>query len=361
MAIFSSRNYGWAEQDVAALLDYSEDWTEFIVAGDFIVSSDWAADSPEVLLSDPSITSELTTVWVSGGVAGKNYRISNTIVTNAGRRDVRYFVLSVRDGAALASGPLKSALFDRFRAVEQFKSESLAFLDKSFPVDNLSDDYIWDNLVAAEAEASRQLRVFLQPTTVIPENAPQSEVDALKASGVPYALEAPYDYNPQDWTANSWGYMITRQTPIVRVDSVRFTYPNPTSDVLNVPQDWLRLDKRYGHIRFVPTGTMLGMGPLTTYLMTAISSGRIIPGMIHVRYVAGLENAAVAFPDLVKVVKRMAILSILKNAFLPQSGSISADGLSQSTSIDTDKWQDGIDHDLSGLRDAIHGIRFGVL
>lgn len=360
MAIFASRNYGWAEQDVSARLDYSEDWSDFVSADDAIVNSVWQADSPDVTLADPMIVGEVTTVWVSGGVVGKTYRISNTITTSAGRRDVRYFVLSITDGAA-PDKPITSALFNRFKAVRDFKTNSLSFLDKSFPVDQISDDDIWDSLLVAEATASRELRVFLEPTVVIPEDAKQAEIDALVAAGTKFVTEAPYDYDPQGWNSNSWGYMLLRKTPVVRVDSVHFTYPNPSSDVLNVPHEWLRLDRKYGHLRFVPTGTMMALGPMSTYIMTAISSGRVIPGMIHVRYVAGLENAAQTYPDLVSVVKRMAIMRILKSAFLPQSSSISADGLSQSTSIDADKWQDAIDHDLATLRDAIHGVRFGVL
>lgn len=361
MAIFASRNYGWAEQDKTALLDYSEDWSDFIVGDDMIVSSEWVADSPEVTLSGPLISGPMTTIWVTGGVGGKTYRISNTIVTDQGRRDVRYFVLSVTDGSVAPSVPLSSALFQRFSAVNQFKSESLAFLDRSFPVDQLTDDYIWDSLLAAEAEASRALRVFFRPTVVIPDDAAQAEVDALVAAGTPFIQEAPYDYDPHGWTSDAWGYIVTRKSPIIRVDSVRFTYPNPSSDILTIPKEWIRLDKKYGHVRFVPTGAMMALGPMSTYMMQAIGSGRVIPNMIHMRYVAGLENPARDFPDLVKVVKRMAILAILKNAFLPQSGSISADGLSQSTSVDTGKWQDGIEHDLAALRDSIHGVRMGVL
>lgn len=360
MAIFASRNYGWAEQDAAARLDYSEDWSDFLADGDDIANSQWNADIPGLTLTQPFIAGAVTTVWVSGGEAGKVYRISNTISTTAGRVDVRYFVLSITNDSAPAK-PLNSALFNRFKAVRDFKTNSLSFLDKSFPVDQISDDDIWDSLLVAEADASRELRVLLGPTVVIPEDAPQAEIDALVAAGTKFITEAPYDYDPQGWNSNSWGYMLLRRTPVVRLDSVHFTYPNPTSDVLNVPKDWLRLDKKFGHLRFVPTGTMMALGPMSTYIMTAISSGRVIPGMIHVRYVAGLENAAVTYPDLVSVVKRMAIMRILKTAFLPQSSSISADGLSQSTSIDTDKWQDAIDHDLGVLRDSIHGIRFGVL
>lgn len=360
MAIFASRNYGWAEQDASSRLDYSQDWSDFLSDADSIIDSVWTADGNDLLLESPLIAGPITTVWVRGGVAGKTYRITNTIVTAEGRRDVRYFVLAINAGLA-PNKPLASALFQRFATVESFKADCLSFLDRSFPVDQLTDDYLWESLLVAESDASRQLRVFFEPTVVLPEDAPQSEIDALVAAGKKFSTEAAYDYDPNNWTANGWGHMIVRCAPIVSVESVHFTYPNPTSDVLNVPMDWLRIDKKYGHIRFVPTGSMIGLGPMSTYIMTAIASGRIIPGMIHIRYTSGLENAAKNFPDLISVVKRMAILRIVKNAFIPQSGSISADGLSQSMNIDTDKWQSGIEHDLGLLREAIHGIRMGVL
>ena len=92
-----------------------------------------------------------------------------------------------------------------------------------------------------------------------------------------------------------------------------------------------------------------------------MAGGRVIPAMIRVRYVAGLKNVARDFPDLVDVVKKMAILRILQTAFLPQSGTISADGLSQSTSLDIQKWHDGVDDALDVLMQAIHGPRMTVL
>jgi hypothetical protein len=270
-------------------------------------------------------------------------------------------MLSSVDSAATVVPVYRTALFARGASVKAFKTESLAFLDRSFPVDQITDDVIWTNLVAAEAEASRILRTFFQPTVVVPEDAPQSELDALVASGSPFVTESPYDYDPTGWTSDAWGYIVVRKSPIISVQSVRFTYPNPSNDILTVPIDWVRLDKKYGHIRFVPTGAMMALGPMSTYIMTAISSGRIVPNMIHLRYTAGLSNAAADYPDLIKVVKRMAILNILKSAFLPQSGSISGDGLSQSTSVDTDKWQGEVARDLNVLQDSIHGVRMMVM
>ena len=87
----------------------------------------------------------------------------------------------------------------------------------------------------------------------------------------------------------------------------------------------------------------------------------MIPDMIQVRYQAGLKDVAKAFPDLVNVVQKMAILGIIKNAFMPSSGSISADGLSQSSSIQLADWQGDIDNELDHLSQQIHGVRMTIL
>jgi hypothetical protein len=57
----------------------------------------------------------------------------------------------------------------------------------------------------------------------------------------------------------------------------------------------------------------------------------------------------------------MTVLSIMSDAFTEQSGSISADGLSQSFSADLDKFKGSIDGELDTLRQSIHGIRMAVL
>lgn len=360
MTIFASMNSRWVEQSTSARLDYSEDWADLVTGNDAIQDSAWSDDSGGALvLENGVIAGVITSIWISGGVAGKTYRIANVVTTEQGRRDARYFSITIKDAAALDK-PMTSALFSRFSAVNQFKNESLAFLDKSFPVDNLTDDYIWDCLLSAEADASRQLRVFFEPTVVIPEDAPANEVNALVAAGTKFVQEASYDYEPNAWSGDGWGYMLLRKTPVISLESVIFSYPKPSSQILNVNNDWVRLDHKYGHVRFVPSGPMMAYGPVSFFLMSAIAAGRHIPGMIAVRYVSGLKNAAQDYPDLVTVVKRMAILRILKNAFLPQSSSISADGLSQSTSVDVGKWEESIENSLDTLRQSIHGVRFGV-
>lgn len=361
--IFANESDGYVQQDVAARLDYAEDWAEFMAfaPGDTITSSSWTSTPAGLIFEDATIAGALTSTFIRGGTAGLVYRVFNTIVTAGGRTDVRSFIMSIAQAPTAIDVPLVTALFDRFISPREFKVSSLAFLDDSFPVDGLTDAVIWDNLVAAEKDAEHQLRVFLQPTKVIPDSAAQTEIDALVAAGTPFMREDDYDFDPLHWNASNWGYMVLRQSPVIEIERVNISYPTPTNSVLEVPRTWFQLDHKYGHLRFVPSGQLMGMGPLTGFLMSTMAAGRNLPGAMQIRYTAGITDVKTAYPDLVGLVKRMAVLRILKNAMLPQSSSISSDGLSQSNSVDAAKWQDEIDRDLGHLRDQIKGIRMTVL
>jgi hypothetical protein len=119
-------------------------------------------------------------------------------------------------------------------------------------------------------------------------------------------------------------------------------------------------------VRLVPS-TYAVTVPLSSFLMQVMSTGRTIPFMLELTYIAGIENAWTEYPELIDVIKKKAVLKAIQNGFLPQSGSISADGLSQSMSVDMDKYSDVIDTILNGPKDsngglmtAIHGIRASV-
>lgn len=365
MAIFASDSGGYAQQDVSARLDYAEDWSEFmaLAPGDTIASSVWTSVPDGLVFDGQAIDNSdfFCSSFISGGVAGTIYRVQNNIVTVGGRKDVRTFYMAIADVSAGSALPLQTALFDRFSSVADFKASSLSFLDQSFPIDKLTDDVVWENLVAAEKDASHELRVFFQPTKVIPDSAAQSEIDALVAAGTPFYQEDDYDFDPGHWSSEAWGYMVLRQSPVISIESVSVSYPSPTQKILTVPPEWLQLDYKYGHLRFVPAGTMMGLGPFTSFLFTFMSSGRLLPGAMQLRYTAGLKNAKADYPDLVNLVKRMATMRLLKNALLPTSSSISADGLSESQSFDLVKLQEGIDKDLANLQDVIKGVRMTVL
>ena len=84
-------------QDPQATLDYTLDWAPWL-GSDTINVSTWVADSPVVIESgSESQTDTTTTLFLSGGVHGSNYTITNTITTIGGRQDDRSFELRVRN------------------------------------------------------------------------------------------------------------------------------------------------------------------------------------------------------------------------------------------------------------------------
>lgn len=222
------------------------------------------------------------------------------------------------------------------------------------------DDYIYKKVLAAEKEVSRRLRVFLEPTTMFPDQPAQADIDAL--NGAAWDIDPAYDYEPDFFRGERWGFIVTKQKPIISVTSIKLAYPNPLLTIFQIPSDWIRLDRKYGHIRLVPASQAFA-APLSAFLMQAMGGGMTIPFMIQVNYVAGLKNAATDWPDLIDIIYKVAVLKIIKDGFLPSSGSISADGLSESISVKVQDFEDSIDVALmgpkganGGLYSAIHGI-----
>lgn len=87
-------------QDPDASLDYSIDWTAWLQDGETITSSDWTITPTGVgaLTEDSSANSTTdTTIWVSGGVLGASYTVTNHIETShsPGRVDDRSFVITI--------------------------------------------------------------------------------------------------------------------------------------------------------------------------------------------------------------------------------------------------------------------------
>ena len=83
-------------KDPDAVLDYSIEWSKWL-AGDQIQTSAWSVSDPAIEAADDSNTATRTTVWLSGGVAGQSYTVTNRITTSGGRTDDRSFVVQVED------------------------------------------------------------------------------------------------------------------------------------------------------------------------------------------------------------------------------------------------------------------------
>lgn len=79
-------------QDPAETLDYSLDWTAFL-GTDTISSSAWAISPTGPVLSGPQVVGRVTTIIVSGLVFPQIYRLTNTVITAAGRTSDRSIVI----------------------------------------------------------------------------------------------------------------------------------------------------------------------------------------------------------------------------------------------------------------------------
>ncbi len=218
-------------------------------------------------------------------------------------------------------------------------------------------------LMAAEAEVSRRLRIPLEPTLILNEDdATEQTLAALPADTV-YRLEPGYDYRPDMQQPDGWGYLLTRQKPIIEVQSYRIVYATSSGTEYEIPREWLRVDRKYGHIRLVPSGSMAVL-PLNNFLLALYGGGRTIPNAVRLRYVAGIRDLRTQHPDLYDFILRVALLLLIRSAFPGGSGSISADGLSGSESFDIKAFVDGANGSIEGeykrWQDFFHGVRMVV-
>lgn len=340
----------WAEQDTTSKVAYTRDWSDFATAADAIATSAWAAITG-VTFSGEGFSTVQTAVDVAAATPGL-YRISNTVTTASGRRDTRVFLLYV----VASSVVVRSDLFARDEFLAHFRSDRMGSVQKYLPA-NLSDDYLWTKLKAAEAAARRALHVFFVPTVLFPNEPTQAEIDAL--AGAPWAVDPGYDMDQDLTQPGGWTFVVLRQRPVISLESIKFSYPG-MGTVFTVPSNWTKVDKKYGHVRFIPTSNAFTtpMGGMMVGAMGMQSA----PQFIEIRYTAGLKDAATDYPDLLDVVQRMVLAALMHDATLPSSTSISADGLSQSSSPpDLEKFKDGIEQALEDLRQRIHGVPFIVL
>jgi len=87
-------------KDPGARLDYHIDWSASLSAGGSIETSGWSAEPDgegAVLVEDGGVAGLVTTAWISGGRAGRAYRVTNRVTLSDGGIDERTIVLRVED------------------------------------------------------------------------------------------------------------------------------------------------------------------------------------------------------------------------------------------------------------------------
>lgn len=262
--------------------------------------------------------------------------------------------------------PTRTSLFIKDIIVDELRRDRLMAAASGVLQDvRVSDDYLWDKVRAAESELAHTLRVPLVPTRFFPNQPTQEELDAL--NGMAWEVEVGTDYDPTMFERDKWGFIVTRQRPIISIERMRFVYPTQNMGYFDIPTEWLTFDAKYGHIRIVPSSSAV-LTSMSGFILTNLAQGRVIPSMVQYIYTAGLTNVADTYPELLDCIKKMAVLKIVADAFFPQSGSISADGLSESISVDMTKYHDSVDEIINGpkgsnggLMTKIHGIRTMVM
>lgn len=355
-------------KDKDATRTYRLDVTGLLADGDAIASLTWTVPAPVVgglVIAAQAHAPTSTSVQLSGGLVNSWQAVLATYTTVLGDTDqivLRVFITTDREDLSL----LGSALFpNRFTAVASLRRDRLMMAAAgAAKIVDVSDDYLWDKLLAAEAAAHHSLRVPFQVTQFFSDTPTQAQIDALPP-GMPWEIDPGYDYEPDFFRSEGWGYMQLRQKPLDSVQSVTIVFPAASANTYQIPADWIRPEKKYGTVQFIP-GSGSGSMPLNAFMLQALGVGRRIPFSLRVNYRAGL--VAREWPDLVDMVQKKAVLKTVEDKFLPQSGSVSADGLSQSTSVDMEKYRDTIDSILNGakgsndgLMAAIHGVRAMVI
>ena len=248
---------------------------------------------------------------------------------------------------------------DQAVTLAELRGGKLALLPAAyFNGTTLSDIYLWSQILSAEEEVSRRLAVPLEPTRVFSVGGPTSD-ELVELGDSPFLVEPGYDGGGFQglW---QWDTLQLNMRPLISVQEVKFVYPGINETVYVVPPDWIYPDYKSAILQFTAAPTAGGL-PGAIVAMNVFTLGRTVPQMIRVKYTAGLTSRHPTFLDVRNLVLRMAVLRILLDAFIPQSGSISADGLAQSMSMDTAKYQEAIDADLENLRERINGLMFGVL
>jgi len=87
-------------KDTEATLTYSLDWTDWLTNGETISSSLFtvetiSGDGDPLTKVSQSSTDYVTTVKISGGTAGKIYKVYNTVTTSGSLTERRYFRVRV--------------------------------------------------------------------------------------------------------------------------------------------------------------------------------------------------------------------------------------------------------------------------
>jgi hypothetical protein len=73
----------WPDKTPAEVKDYELKWQLWLKPGAALANSSWTADAGITVLAHAFNADGTCTVWLSGGVAGEHYHLTNTVTDNA--------------------------------------------------------------------------------------------------------------------------------------------------------------------------------------------------------------------------------------------------------------------------------------
>ena len=304
------------------------DFAARLTAGDSLngavvtVTDNAGADvSGAMLVGSPTVGSDSVVLTVQAGAAGQVYLLTVHVTTVAGASLDELGTIVIRN-ARTAKTPLTA---------DEIKSRYLHGVKLVDPNTGrvYSDQDIEKDLRAAEDWVEQNIHTFLRPTRIVCE--PQA--------GAVYDAEEPaYDYPPNFYDGERWGFLKLRRWHVQSVERMFFAYPNIDQTKYEVPASWVRLDKRYGMIRLVPDRVAI-YAAFNAFMLSMFSGGRSVPQSIFLSYTAGFtpQELLDSHQELLQLVGKLAAtntLMVLSDALSQgvASTSNSADGLSQSIS-----------------------------
>jgi hypothetical protein len=81
------------------VLDYAINWADLVPDSDSITGATWTVPTGIAQPSGkpPTRSGDVTTIWLEGGTAGTDYKVSCTITTTQGRIAKRSLTIKVRN------------------------------------------------------------------------------------------------------------------------------------------------------------------------------------------------------------------------------------------------------------------------
>jgi len=83
-------------KDPDSIIDYGVDWSTWLATGETIASSSWVVPSDLTSVSESNTTTE-TAIFLSGGIVGTEYTVTNRITTTASRTEDRSMLIKCQE------------------------------------------------------------------------------------------------------------------------------------------------------------------------------------------------------------------------------------------------------------------------